>query len=443
MKKPGWLNPSLSAKTPYCSNNQQNTEKSLEKRDTNGTIFSSQISDVVEFCEEKKMCFIQPRTRVYIDYIPARLTTGKEWYIHYSVIDPQTRKFRRIRKKVNFIPAKERKVAAAQIVADINTRLALGWNPLISAVSPRAYEKLGDAFKSFLSVKKKELEEGSIRVYVSYVGAFKAWLASRGITDDSYIGAVNRSVALEYMNVIDEDDNKTARTYNNYLRFLQAMFNWMKSKGFVAENPFEGIVRKPKRLTVKTRRTLSDEELSRLCAYLQGNNPHYLLAVLLCYGCFIRPKELALLKCSDIDISRQLVHIRPEIAKNDRDSFRTIPNSIMPLLKDVDLSHPEWYLFSKHAAYDFTPGPVMVCSRKLAKYWADHVRDACDLPMEVQFYSLKDTGITNMLDRGVPINTVQKQADHSSVAMTAIYVGHNSGADEELKSADIFKFGKN
>ena len=102
------------------------------------------------------MCFIQTSARVYIDYIPARLTTGKVWYIHYSVIDPQTRKLRRVRKKVNYIPTRERRSAANQIVADINTRLALGWNPLISAVAPKAGEKLSAAFKSFIAVKGKE-----------------------------------------------------------------------------------------------------------------------------------------------------------------------------------------------------------------------------------------------------------------------------------------------
>lgn len=442
MPKTEVLNPCLSAESLHCANNQHNTRKFPLNRDKNGTRFSSQIADVVEVCEEKKMCFIQTSARVYIDYIPARLATGKEWYIHYSVIDPQTRKLRRVRKKVNYIPARERRAAANQIVADINTRLALGWNPLISAVTPKAYEKLNKAFMSFLAVKGKEMESESMRVYYSYVKIFRKWLAEHGIDDDSYVIAVNRTVAMEYMNDIDVDEKKSARTYNNYLKFLQTMFNWMKGKGYVPENPFEGIKPKPKRLTAKTRRTISNEELSRLCTFLSENNPQYLLAVLLCYGCFIRPKELSMLKCSDIDLDKQLVHIRPEIAKNDNDSYRTIPDALLPFLRTADLSHPEWYLFAKHELYDFTPGPVKVCSRKLAKYWSDHLRDACSLPMDVQFYSLKDTGITNMLEHGVPINTVQRQADHSSVAMTAIYVGHGKGANEDLKSADIFQFEK-
>lgn len=439
MAKTKVLNPSLSAKSLYCINNQCNTQTTPVNRDKIGTFFSSHMSDV---CEEKKMYFIQSSARVYIDYIPARLTTGKEWYIHYSVVDPISGKLRRIRKKVNYIPSRERRAAANQIVADINTRLAMGWNPLISEVTPKAYARLSDALDAFLSVKRKEMEADSMRSYVSYVKNFRSWMAGRGIKEDAYVISINKNIAMEYMNDIDEDRNKSARTYNNYLRFFQTLFNWMKAKGYVAENPFDGIARKPKRLTTKIRRTVSSEELSRLFSFLQENNPHYLTAMLICYGCFIRPKELAMLRCSDIDLDRQLIHVRAEVAKNDRDSFRTIPDGLIPFLKNVDLSHPDWYLFAKHDLYDFSPGPVKVCSRKLAKYWSDHVRVDCSLPMEVQFYSLKDTGITNMLERGVPINTVQLQADHSSVAMTAIYVGHGKGADKELKAADIFQFEK-
>ena len=58
--------------------------------------------------------------------------------------------------------------------------------------------------------------------------------------------------------------------------------------------------------------------------------------------------------------------------------------------------------------------------------------------MELQFYSLKDTGITNMVSSGVPLTSVQQQADHNSVAMTSIYVGKNrKKAEEDLKNVDI------
>ena len=44
-----------------------------------------------------------------------------------------------------------------------------------------------------------------------------------------------------------------------------------------------------------------------------------------------------------------------------------------------------------------------------------------------------------MLSNGVPINLVQKQADHSSVAMTAIYVGKKADANNEIKNVELFR----
>ena len=60
-------------------------------------------------------------------------------------------------------------------------------------------------------------------------------------------------------------------------------------------------------------------------------------------------------------------------------------------------------------------------------------------PMELKFYSLKDSGITNMLGSGVPVSFVKQQADHSSLAMTSIYLGKSPNASEELKKTHIIK----
>jgi hypothetical protein len=49
------------------------------------------------------------------------------------------------------------------------------------------------------------------------------------------------------------------------------------------------------------------------------------------------------------------------------------------------------------------------------------VRPALGFSDDMQFYSLKDTGITNMLADGVAPNFVQGQADHSSLEVTSIY----------------------
>lgn len=270
-----------------------------------------------------------------VDYRAPKLTKGNpDWVIRYYVKDPSSGKLRRIRIKVNHIkPAKERLKVAREMMAAISERLALGWNPLRDAAAPKSSVSAFDAYEAFLKVKAKESEAQTLASYKSYIKIFKAWLSDNGFDGTRPVVCVTRETALAFMDHLDEDAGISARTWNNYLSFLQTLHTWLQEKGFIPSNPFDGIKRKPKRLTAKKRRTFTDDELSRLFAWLEDNNREFLAVCLLCYACFIRPKEIALLRCQDIDLDAQTVHVRGEIAKNDNDSFRTIPDAILPYLR--------------------------------------------------------------------------------------------------------------
>ena len=375
----------------------------------------------------------------HLDYVPPKLHRGKtSWYISYYVKNPATGKMKLFRVKVNrYHNQKERIQAAKEIMAGLQERLALGWNPMISQAVPLATVPAFRVFDTYLRVKSKEMEKQSYATYASYVRIFRGWLESQGCTGTTPISSITEGTARKYMNYLETEKSVSPRSYNNYLSFMVTFMDWMKDKGYIQENVFTGIKRKPRRLMAKKRRMLTDEELGTLFTWLQENNPEYLAVCLLCYCCFMRPKEIALLRCGDIDLRKQLVHVRAEIAKNDKESFRTIPDAMMPAIRRLDLSHREWFLFGDHPGVrsDFRPAREAGAKKRFSDYWATTVREACGFGMEVQFYSQKDTGITNMLGEGVAINLVQQQADHSSVAMTALYVGHKASASEELKNA--------
>ena len=413
------------------------------KRDRIGTsirLFDELLSDTFlekdEVPERKKM-FFAPVSGIH--YREAKLTRGSAWFISFYCLDPLTGKLRRVRIKVNRIRnLRERRRKAENMVAAINQRLAMGWNPLAEAGASTNAATIYDCLDKFLAVKKKETESATFRSYDSFVKTFRQHLQDSGFDRHSFIASFEHRHAIAFMDMIEQ--KVRPKTFNNYLSFFRSLFIWMEEKGYCDGNPFDGIDKKPKRLIKKNRRLLTDEELSRLFAYLGEHNREYLAMCLLCYGCFVRPKEIALLRCKDLDIDRQLLHISAEIAKNDNESRRTIPDEIVPVLRGLDLSHPEFFLFGDHESkWDFTPGKTALCSRKLAKYWELVLRPELDFGMDLKFYSLKDTGITNMLSSGVPINLVQRQADHSSVAMTAIYVGNKADANGELKHANILK----
>lgn len=427
--------------SPLESSNEQNISKlddfSFNTGTQPGQYESSLYGTLTELCKEKKMSFFKPIP--YLDYLPPRLTEAKEWYISYSVKDPATSKMKRFRIKVNRIKSlKERRAAAKTLMARLTEQLALGWNPILEKEAPKAYTRLFDAMDTFLKIKGKETEANSMRSYQSYIKILKNWLKEYGFKEDMYACSFTKTVALDFMNDVEDDEKISARTYNNYRAFYFGFFNWTIEKGYLTTNPFSEIKKKPKKLTKKVRRVLSEAEIQKLFEWLQKENRTYLVMCLLCYCCFLRPKEIAMLRCSDIDLKKQLIKVDDRIAKNDNTSYRTIPDAMLPYMAELDLSVGTHYLFADGKGYDFLPGTKKVCSRKIAKFWENHVREACGFPKEVQFYSLKDSGMTNMADSGVPITFVKQQADHSSLAVTSIYLSQNKAkASEELKKVDI------
>lgn len=433
----------LSSRLKPCKS--QNTKDlqgfSVQNGTESGQIFSLQnnLYDAIQdVCKEKKIMLILPKT--YIDYYPPKLHKGKDWYIAYYVKNPSTGKMQRFKVKVNrFRTEKEKSRAAKEIIAALSERLALGWSPFLSAEQPKATVAAFDALDAFSRIKSKEMENQSLATYRSYIRVFKNWLVSQGFTEHTLICVIDKAVSIAYMDYLDERDDVSPRTFNNYLSFMVTLFDWMMEKGYVQQNFFLGIRRKPKKLIQKSRRMLTNNELAELFHWLAEEDIAYLAICLLCYCCLMRPKEIALLKCGDIDLKNQLVHVRPEIAKNDNESFRTIPDVTLPVFRALDLSRPGWYLFGGHTRniWDFTPSDRPMNKKKISDFWNKQVRARCGFGDDVQFYSLKDTGVTNMLGANVPITFVSHQADHSSIAITAIYAGKSPNANTVLKAVNI------
>ena len=412
---------------------------STQNGSASGQYLFSLHDAIAAFCKEKKIMLFKPTP--YIDFTFPKLSEGtKEWLIYFYVKDPGSGRMKRIRIKINRIKnLRQRRAAAKQMIASLSEKLAMGWNPLLSDKAPKASTPLFDAFDAFEAVKKKEMEHQSFRSYQSFIRVFRGYLESIGFDKTRVAASVTRETAMAFLDYLEGRDDVSARTYNNYLSFLSTLWDWLRDKGYVTDNVFRDFKRKPKRLMNKKRRLLSQEEVTRLFSFLQGENPQFLCAVILCYCCFIRPKEIALLQGADLDLDGQRIFVRAEIAKNDNDSVRTIPDAALPFLERLRTVPPKHYLFGKNAGIgdDFSPGPIRGDQKKFSDYWKKVVRPACGFGNDIQFYSLKDTGITSMLESGIPINLVQQQADHSSVAMTAIYVGHRKGANEMVRGADI------
>jgi integrase/recombinase XerD len=134
-----------------------------------------------------------------------------------------------------------------------------------------------------------------------------------------------------------------------------------------------------------------------------------------------------MLQRKNFDFERHVINIYADDTKNDNSSFRVIPVCLEKYLKVLNIESLEStdYIFSDHSLYSFNPGKKLIDKRYFAKYWSDKVRPALGFGMELQFYSLKDTGITNLMSDGISPVFVQKQADHSSLETTNMYTDKN------------------
>ena len=71
----------------------------------------------------------------------------------------------------------------------------------------------------------------------------------------------------------------------------------------------------------------------------------------------------------------------------------------------------------------FRPGSKPIGSKSVQLRWMD-MRKELDLPEEYVIYSLRDSGIVEMLHAGVDELTVMQAAGHHDLSTTSIYADH-------------------
>ena len=357
-----------------------------------------------------------------VDYIPASLHENKDWTVVFYAKDPQSGNLKRKRIKVNRVKnIKERRYLAKEMIFSINEKLHSGWNPFIEAESPRQYYKILDVFESYLR-DKRDLRPDTLRTYKSEIGSLKKFVLEFH-QPDMYAVSFNKNVAIQYMDYCWENRNIGARRYNNIIVNCRIIFNWMVEKGYIKESPFEAKYLKKKKQPAKLRiMDIEPADRKKIREYLRKTNRPYYAIMMFAFHSLLRPKEISYIKIGDIDLKKQVVTVNGSVAKNGKTRYATIPDVMIEIIKEligeIHTPYKNWYLFSSNG---FRPGTKRRDSREIARYWAD-LRSTLKLKKEVQFYSLRDSGIIQMLKDGRNPKEVMEAADHSSIEMTNNYV---------------------
>lgn len=356
-----------------------------------------------------------------VDYTPARLYMGNDWVIQFKAKDPHTGRLKKVRYKFNRIKdLKQRKKEALRICEELTARLHSGWNPFLEEKITKGFTPLEESIGDFLRQMKKSRDDKAMRpdtyrTYHACLRVFQKWLGPQRQHWPSI--KLTSSLIDSFLEYIYLERESTARTRNNYRSVFVRMCSWMIQKKYLENDPMTHI---PKlRESVKQRKVIPREELERILSHLKQNDKPYWVMCLTIYYAFIRRTELTKLRVSHVNLERQTIFIPGHLSKANRDDhIVTMPGELVEAMRGhIENACPEDYLFADEG---FAAGGTAILPERITDRW-QRLRRRLDLPREYQFYSLKDTGITDMLRQGVPSVIVRDQARHHSIAVTDLY----------------------
>lgn len=350
-----------------------------------------------------------------------RRNKGMGYFIEYYAYNPIVDKLERRRIRLNqmktrFRTVAEFKVAANQIANTINAKLVGGWSPFGQSENARYYTTIEDVLNKYITEKSKELKTESLRSYKSFVKQFGGW-CKKNIPNCRCID-FNKTLAVRYMDNYYNKNNVSSRTYNNMLKLSRAFFSWAVQKCYCKENPFEII--KNKKESQKTRILINAENRNKIRAYFNDKCPNFLIVCELIYFSLLRPIEITRIKIKYIDLQNNIIHMPATETKNGYSRNAVLSEELnIKITRLIQNANDEDYLIS----YGFMPGKHSLSKKMYGKLW-DKMRKEINLPKEMQLYSLRDTGINNMLLAGIPALTVMQAADHHNLAITTRYANH-------------------
>lgn len=373
-----------------------------------------------------------------IDYVPAEVkeTSGENWRIVFYARKPGTNKMQRFRRRVKKIEGKKARMRyAKRICAEINSKLEQKWSPFVETTAKNEYHLFVDVMDKYMKqvehkVKDNLMRPDTLRSYTSFSRNILNYLETKGEMG-LFTVELTKKFIINFLDHIYYDKKRSGRTVNNYLSFFNMVSEYMIDREYLANNPTLGIAKK--KIGLKKREIIPEETRNEIFKYFAAKNQHYLALCLMVYFCFIRRTEISKLKVKHINLQASTVFIPGETAKNRKDGIVTIPKRLKEILIfHLEGANKEDFLFAK----TFKPGKDQIAPKKISDEWAK-MRTALGIKKTYQFYSLKDSGITQLFLLGVPLIKIRDQARHFDIKITETYTPRNYKCDDTIRDLDF------
>ena len=261
--------------------------------------------------------------------------------------------------------------------------------------------------------------------YSSHINRFTEWLLIQGYGDLT-CKEMSHFIAYEYLDYYQFTLERRKTTVNNVFIHNRAIWFALKKRGYCKINPFTEW--DPLREEKKLRRKFNKEEAVAVLEKVYKTDKVLFFAIIMQYGCLVRPAEMRRLRLFDIHLDQGLIIIPSDAAKNWRERVVTIPAFLLPYF-----DHPFWESYEKDC-YLFGPkgipnkykscGRDMLYKRHRKVLIELHEKGVLSNIVGLQFYSWKDTGITDVINQ-LGLMTAMNHAGHKDYSTTLRYYDKN------------------
>ncbi|WBL24132.1 site-specific tyrosine recombinase/integron integrase [Zunongwangia sp. HGR-M22] len=280
---------------------------------------------------------------------------------------------------------------------------AIKKNPDEKPTMKKLYKSLPKEHRALLKdyigyLRGKRLSESTLKSYGFFVLRFIDLLKNKAIDDFA-------NVDLDYFmtNVLAKENYSISshRQCVSALKYLTEFCNVEKFDASEFNRP-----KKSKYLPI----VLSDHEVLKLIQVTRNLKHRAIIALL--YSAGLRIGELINLKVSDIDFSRNVIHIKQ--GKNRKDRVVNLSETVKPLLNNYLMTYePRNFLIEGRDNSAYTPSSV----RNFLKISCKQA----GILKRVTPHTLRHSYATHMLENGVDIRYIQELLGHSKPETTMIY----------------------
>jgi site-specific recombinase XerD len=168
----------------------------------------------------------------------------------------------------------------------------------------------------------------------------------------------------------------------------------------------------PRKLPV----VLSPEEITRMIE-AAPNLMHGTILMLL-YGTGVRRTEASLLKVSDIDSERMVIHIQQGKGSRDRDVLMT-PKLLEALREYWRWKKPKIYLFPSTEGHRGLEQPI---SHRTVWYACKEAAARAGIKKRIGPHTLRHSFATHLLEAGTDLRTIHFLMGHADLKHTTLYL---------------------